>query len=201
MCLCACLPGTHTQPCYCETSRYGGCAVSRLLGYWIHLHPNCSNHWDIHADLLDLFNDHPSDWSDCPAAPFSNILFPLCLHHSQFAKLLTRFRRLYHYLSAHCSKTAWGYEGCFGQKQTIVLFILMLCLPGCIWVWKSLEGSSFYRIGGASPGSAWSKPCSLEQKSFTFLIHLLSSLSAPKRLSLSWVNHPFPALNPSVTSG
>lgn len=111
-------------------------------------------------------NDHPSEGSGCPVAPFSDILFSLYLHRSQLVTLRVRFGLTHTITYQHIAANL--HVGCIGQKQTIILFIFMLRLPGCISVWKSLE---IRDIGRVSAGSAWSKSCSSGQKSFTFLIH------------------------------
>ena len=60
----------------------------------------------------------------------------------------------YHYLSAHCSKTAWGM---FWSEADNCPMYCQACLPGCLGVWTSLEGSSLYPTQRACPGSAWSR--------------------------------------------
>lgn len=162
-----------------------GWAVSLLLGYRrIHLFSNSSNHWHIHADLLDHFQ-WPSWWlvllSCNTPLKYPVLTVPAPLTTCQIAYKVSS--NSHHYLSSHCSKKIWG----MFWSEAIILFILMLCLPGFFWVWKSLEGSSFCHIGRAFPGG-WRKACSLGQKSFTFLIHsscgsrsVPCSLGAPKK--------------------
>jgi len=84
------------------------------------------------TSMLITSNNHPSDWYSSPVKPFSNILFSLCLHHSQLVILLMWLCLTHTIIYQHI--VAKQHEGCFGQKQTTVLCIVR---PASLAAWES----------------------------------------------------------------
>lgn len=132
-CLHMCPPGPHTLPCDQWDWWAWSCSASLLPGYWIHPlpHPRWSlGSLPITVLVTGAVLPRPSQASS-----------------SQPATLLRRFCLTHTITYQHAG--AKQHEGCLGQKQTTVPFILILCLLGCFWAEKPLAGRSLCPIGRA----------------------------------------------------